>query len=259
MDVQEAMTRKYGPLAAWQWGLAAAGIGYFILRKGKKIAVAADAEGGSLQRDPVTGEFTSSQSTSTVDPVTGKTQQSSYEASGPLNGFGGGVGLPMAYQMPYSQGDVYVNLPGDSQNLNPGTPINIPVSRPAHYPPKTASGPVTGQTVGGYWWVPQTRDDVRFMVSRAGLNPDPDMLKNLSPEGWAVFNAAASYARIVESNPQIDWTVSRSPEQWIGTPIYVPLAPGGWQTTGKLPAHASLQAPTGYTPPTQQTALSGTA
>lgn len=245
------LRRKMGPLTVWQWMLLVtaftAAFIFYRRRMAPATPVGPNGEtGGSY--DPVTGEWKSSQSTETVDPVTGERKTSTYEASGPSGSLisPGSIGWS-ASPMPYSGGDVYVNSSGDNYNMN---------YRPARYPPAQGTGPVTGQTVGGYWWTPQNRDDVRFMVGRAGLNPDPDFLAKVSPEGWAIFNAAASYQRIIESNPQIDWTVSRTPEQWIGTPVFIPTAPGGWQTSGQLPRGGSLTGPPGYKPPQQTQVMS---
>lgn len=245
MDIQAAISKKYGPLAAWQWGLAAGAAAYLALRYKKGSAPKADT--GSLVRDPVTGEFKSQQSQTTVDPKTGEERTSSYEASGPLGGgWGGGVGLPMAYPMPYSQGDVYVNLPGDHQQLAGG--------RPARYPPKVGPGVSAGHA-GGYWWSPLNREDVAWLGATAyGMKPPA------SADAQQAVRIAMNYTRLVDANPQFDWAAIRDVNDLIGKPIYVPGGDSGDpKRTGYLPPGATVNAPSGYVPPTQQTSVSGTA
>jgi hypothetical protein len=247
MALMDSITAKYGPLTAWQWGLAAAGIGYLVLRKGKSTPTPApDATTPAGASGPA-GEFSSSQSTSQVDPVTGKTVSSSYDASGPLaGGWGGGVGIPAAYPMPYSGGDVYVNLPGDTQNAAPG--------RPASFPPATGPGVSPGHA-GGFWWRPMNAADV------AGLSAVPygfDFTK-LSPDAQNAVRISMNYTRIVDANPQINWAGIRDLNDIIGKALYIPQGSTGSATqVGFMPPNATLNAPQGYTPPAQQTGVSGT-
>lgn len=252
MDIKAAFMKKYGPLTAWQWGAASLVIGYFFLRQARKNAAPTgdEAPSGAAGTQGPAGEFQSQQSQTKIDPKTGEEITSSYSATGPLTGgWGGGVGIPAAYPMPYSGGDVYVNLPGETQTMNPG--------RPARYPPASGPGPVTGSVVGGYWWTPRTTDDVGQLVSRSGLNPDPNFQKKLTGTDKVLLDTAVTYMRIMEANPQIDWTQDFT--ALVGKPIYVPQAWGYWQKQGQLPAGASLTAPAGYTPPGQQTGVSGAA
>lgn len=246
MDIQGAFTQKYGPLAAWQWGGIAAVGGYLLLRRGKTTAKTSEA-GASLQRDPVTGEFQSSQTQSKTDPTTGEQQTSSYSATGPLSGgWGGGVGLPMAYPMPYSSGDVYVNLPGDQQNMASG--------RPTQYPPAKGVGVSAGHA-GGFWWTPLNRADVY------GLSATPygDDMTRLSPDAQNAVRIAMNYTRIVDANPQVNWAAIKDINDVIGVPLYIPRgSTGDDKMVGYMPPNASLNAPQGYTPPTQQTSVSGT-
>jgi hypothetical protein len=252
VDLKEAITRKYGPLQAWQWGAAAGVIALFFLwNQKKKSAVSADdidnpsSAGGP--RSGAEGEFQSQQSQTEIDPKTGKQIQSSYSATGPLTGgWGGGVGLPMGYPMPYSGGDVYVNLPGDTQNLAG--------ARPATYPPATGPGVSPGH-VGGYWWAPQSPEDVAWLGMKAyGLTPPATV------EGQQAARAAMNYARILDANPQVNWAAVKDVNSLIGIPIYVPQGSAGRpDTITKMPAGATLNAPSGYSPPTQQTSVSGTA
>jgi hypothetical protein len=248
MSVMDAVNQKYGPLTAWQWGLAAAGIGYFFLRRSKKAAPSGDqsaaTSGTSSTGTP--GEFSSSQQSTKTDPNTGETISSSYNANGPLGSFGAGVGIPQAYPMPYSGGDVYVNLPGDTQNMNSG--------RPATFPPVKGTGVSAGH-VGGFWWTPLNRKDV-YNIS---ATPYGDDITKLSPAEQAAARIGMNYARILDANPQIDWASIRDINDVIGKPIYIPRGSTGDDTTvGYMPPNASLNAPQGYTPPTQQTAVSGT-
>lgn len=252
MDIKGAFTKKYGPLTAWQWGGATLVLVYFFLRNQKKNATPpAGSTSGGPGGQGTPGEFQSQQSQTKIDPETGEQITSSYNATGPLaGGWGGGVGLPMAYPMPYQGGDVYVNLPGDTQTLNPG------VNRPGRYPPATGPGPVTGSLVGGYWWTPRTSADIGQLVSKSGLNADPNWQSKLSGTDKVLLDTAVSYMRIMEANPQVDW--SQDFTKLVGTPIYIPQAWGNWQKTGQLPTGGSITGPTGYTPPTQTTGVSGT-
>lgn len=242
-DLGTLMTQRYGPLAAWQWGLVTAGVGYLVLRKSKS-GKPTDAQGQSGQQS-TPGEFQSSQSQTSMDDK-GNTTTSQYSATGPLSGFGGGVGLPMGYPMPYSGGDVYVNLPGDQQNLNSG--------RPAHYPPKSGPGVSAGHA-GGFWWTPLTRADTLNISAK----PYGDDFYKLSKDAQDAARIAMNYSRIVDANPQIDWAGIRDINDVIGRPIYIPQgSTGDDKTVGYMPAGASLNAPQGYSPPTQQTSVNGT-
>lgn len=251
MDLQAAFTQKYGPLPAWGWGLSVGGLAFLFMKFGKKnTKVPADAsqQGGTVQRDDKSGEFQSSQTQTTTDPDTGDMQTSSYSATGSLTGgWGGGVGLPMAYPMPSSAGDVYVNLPGDQQNLAPG--------RPVRYPPAKGPGVSPGH-MGGFWWTPLNRADVYNMSGR----PYGEDLAKLTPDAQAAARIAMNYTRIVDANPQFDWAGIQDINSLIGKAIYIPQGDtGDPNRTGYMPPNASLNAPSGYTPVGQQTSVSGTA
>lgn len=254
-NVLGIFTQKVGPLPGWGWaGIVGVGALALMSMKGKKTPTTAGGGAGGPG-----GQYASNQSQETVDPVTGKRTTSSYQASGPTNGWGGSTGLPMAYPMPYSGGDVFVNLPGDTQNLNPGVPGVAGPAGPAgtagrglHFPPKTGPGFTAGSTTGGYWFTPQNRDDVWWTVVRSGAYPQ-DALDNMSPDAKSAAQMSMYWARIVASNPQIDWGSKYKLTDWIGTPIYIPQGEGYW---GRMPPGASLNAPEGYTPPPQQTTVS---
>lgn len=251
MDLAGAFTQKYGPLTAWQWGLGVGGLAFLFMKFGKKdVKVPADTgqQGASTGRDDASGEFQSQQSQTTIDPETGEQRTSSYNATGPLvGGWGGGVGLPMGYQMPYSQGDVYVNLPGDQQNLNSG--------RPAHYPPVKGPGVSPGK-MGGFWWTPMNRADVYNMAGK----PYGEDVAKLTPDAQAAARIAMNYARIMDANPQFDFAGITDINSVIGQPFYIPQGDtGDPNKTGYMPPGATINAPSGYTPVGQQTSLSGTA
>lgn len=248
MDLKAAMTQKYGPLTAWQWGIAAGIVGYLFLRNQKKNSPAAATSVEEPGPGAVSsGEFQSQQSETSIDPETGEQRTSSYSATGPLTGgWGGGVGLPMAYPMPYSGGDVYVNLPGDSQNLNP--------AQPGNYPPKTGPGVKSGQW-GGYWWTPKTVADATWLGQTAYGLSGPT-----TTEGQRAALAAINYVSIQAGNPQIDWTRITDPSLLVGTPLYVPPKKASASNIKTyMPKNASLNAPAGYAPPTQTTSVNGTA
>lgn len=240
MDIKGLITNKIGPLAGWQWfGIVAVGAFALMAYKSKKGGGGTAPAG--MVRDPATGEFKSATSKETVDPVTGARTTSSYEASGTGSAFGGGaVGIPVGYPGYPTGGDVYVNLPGDTQNLNPAQPA-------LHYPPKTAPGPGPGQ-YGGYWWTPLTEADAAdfAMKSVPGLNAS---------------NSQWQRTRIALANPQIDWGGGDT-RSLIGVPMYIPPGTIGGAGTAHneppfpLPPGASLNAPAGYNPPVQQTTVS---
>jgi hypothetical protein len=247
-SITGVFTEKLGPLAGWQWaGLV--GVGALALMTiGKKKAIPGAAQPDSTGDK---GQFSSTQSQETVDPVTGERRSSSYQATGSNAGWGGQVGLPMAYPMPYSGGDVYVNLPGDTQNLNPGHPV---------YPPKQGLGQVQGQ-VGGYWWTPMGWDDVVGLPARAGLSGggDLDAFKHMDPQLRNAIHLSYHWSQIMAANPQIDW--SANPRSLIGKAMYIP--PGSidtgtipwWSTRAGLPPGAQWNAPADYNPPQQQTSV----
>lgn len=247
--LQSFATQRIGPLVAWQWFMIVTVLAVLLLyfRNRKAAEPATVSKTDNMVRDPVTGEFKSAQSNETVDPVTGERRTSSYEASGNLGGlvYPGNIGFA-AYPAPYSGGDVYVNLPGDQRNLNPGTPVT-------RYPPKEAP---RSPDVGGYWWTPRTAEDAAALASRAGLWPDYDAELKLNPSEFKLLNLMNNRMMIMAANPQVNWG-SGNFTTLIGVPLYIPQAAGDWQKDDKnLPVGASFTAPAGYNPPVQQTTVS---
>lgn len=241
-NILSVFTQKVGPLPGWGWaGIVGVSALALMTFAGKKKA--AKGTSGATGATGPGGEFSSTQSQESIDPVTGERRSSQYQATGPTTGgWGGGVGLPMAYPMPYSGGDVFVNLPGDTPNLKPAQPITG-----LHYPPKIAPGPGKGQ-VGGYWWTPLNDEDAGNFGMRSGLALNPNS------NGPAI-------TRIMIANPQIDWTKGDT-RALIGVPLYIPQATIGAAGTPHneppwpMPPNASLYAPEGYNPPVQQTTVS---
>jgi len=244
-SILSAFTQKLGPLPGWQWA-GIVGIGALAImamkakKKGTTDAASPSGQGGGI------GEFSSSQSQESVDPVTGQRTSSQYQASGPLNGWGGGVGVPMGYPMPFtSGGDVYVNLPGNTPEAQPQQPPAIVAG--VHYPPKDAPGPQKGQ-YGGYWWTPLSEQDAA-------------MFETKSVPGLGAQNAVPNRMRIIAANPQIDWTKGDF-RSLIGQAMYIPPGTIGGldskhqETPWPLPPSASLHAPAGYNPPTFQSTVS---
>lgn len=149
-------TRKVGPLQTWAWILITASvIGlYMFWSQGKGTAkgpMPPGTQDGTI--DPVTGEFKSATSSERIDPVTGERYTSSYEASGNNMVSPGALGQWMGGPMPFSAGDVYVNLPpgygGPAGPVGPPGPPGPPGTRPPVIippppppPPPPPAGPI---------------------------------------------------------------------------------------------------------------------
>ena len=103
----EALTRKYGPLPGWAWGLIVAGVAYWYLQRRKAAALAASQAAQQSQG--------LSSNLGTV-PVSNLTTE--------------------AQPMPIQLGDTFVNVPQGSTNVT--TPINIT------NPPPPATGITPG-------------------------------------------------------------------------------------------------------------------
>jgi hypothetical protein len=231
------LKKKTGPLPNGAWVFIAAAIAFYMYKRNSA------ARGTSSSGDPgsnggVQGEFTSSQSV--TDPTTGATSQ--YTASGPTSGFlqGGALTTAHASPMGYSGGDVYVNYPG--QTTAPA---------PSPYPPQRAPAAGIGQA-GSYWYtLPKDvgAGDLANEVYTLGVGPNPS--------AGTLSILAADLVAIMRANPQVDWTrvTTGGGKLPAGTPLFVPVAGGVAGKAPKLPTNASLDAPVGYTPPSQQTVM----
>lgn len=106
----EKLKEKKGPLPLWAWIVIVAGLGFFAYRmfaKPKAEPLPGNAEGEGAPA----GEFESSQSTTGVD-AQGNQITSSYSARG--QGYMPGQMYYNAQQLQPQQGNVYVNVPGET-------------------------------------------------------------------------------------------------------------------------------------------------
>lgn len=104
------LTKKVGPLPLWGWGLAVAGVGFFVISRKQKAATEAGGGGNGG------GQFSS---TVTSKDAAGNT--TTYTASGPNSGISSPAQFSWgAGPMGYSDGDVYVNYPGPGAAGPPG-------------------------------------------------------------------------------------------------------------------------------------------
>jgi hypothetical protein len=131
-----ALSRQAGPLKIYQWLGFGGAAAYLIYRFMKSRGMVGTAAGTSASTSPT--QFTSSQDTSTTDPTTGNTTTSSFSASG--DSFLPGEITTSAQPMPFSAGDIYVNVAGQgatppAQNVpaapSPITNVQMPHVRSA--------------------------------------------------------------------------------------------------------------------------------
>jgi hypothetical protein len=124
----EALTRKYGPLPGWAWGLIVAGVAYwYLVRRKKQQAAAAAAAAQAQGLSSNLGTVPVSNLTTSAEP------------------------------MPIQMGDTFVNVPQSiSQTVTPTTPITInePPAQPLQPAPVPTVSPVVQtvpvQTLPGY-------------------------------------------------------------------------------------------------------------
>jgi hypothetical protein len=226
---------KTGPLPNGAWVFIAAAVLFYMY---KRNSAARGTGSSSNTASGPEGQFSSSQSV--TDPTTGA--QSTYTATGPTSGFlqGGALTTAQASPMGYSGGDVYVNYPGQTT-----TPQQSP------YPPQHA--PMAGVGQAGSYWYTLPKDlgagDLANEVYTLGVGPNPSQ--------GTLSILAADLVGIMKANPQIDWTRVTTGQGKLpaGTALFVPIAGGVSGKAPKLPAHASLDAPLGYAPPSQQTVM----
>lgn len=156
-DIRQFLMQKRGPLPVWAYALGAFGITFWYLSRSR--AKAASGQGGQSG----TGQFSSSQSSDYTDPKTGAKIQTQYSASG--QGYGGAYGSPAQFvtaagPMPYSGGDVYVNLPG--QTTAPPTQPRPPHHPPPPMPPPTP--PPNRDPDWGHWATVRPGDTVQSLT-----------------------------------------------------------------------------------------------
>lgn len=221
-------------MGVWLGGGAALAAGAYMLLGKKTVTPGGTGGSGSGNN----GQFEASTSSSTTD-AQGNQYQNQYSVSGTnSSAMSPGFLTTQAGAMPYSGGDVYVNYPANPAPTGTNSPQ-------IHFPP--ASGAHQQGFVGGYWYTPQTMDDVYHLVSRSyGLSTPEEKLTS----AFQAMNYAIDYSRIEAANPQADWT-SQVPRP--GVPLFIPPAQGTWQDTGPIPQNASFTGPPGYQPPMQQT------
>lgn len=118
----QTLGRKIGPLPAYAWLVGAGFVGLLLFRILGAKKAAASSDGTSTGAGDT---FSSGQTTTTTDPTTGDTTTSTYNSQG--NGYLPGQLTWGAGQMPYSQGDVYVNLPAQNSTTPPASNSTTPV------------------------------------------------------------------------------------------------------------------------------------
>lgn len=200
MEFSAQATRKLGPLAVWQWLVLIGAVGFLFVRmrnKGKSAAGGGSSPGQGNQ-------FTSTQSSSNTDDK-GNTTQSSYSATG--NGFMPGMLTYGAGQMPFSQGDVYVNYPSS------GGPVTLPA--------ETAPKPIYGGRTHGFWYTtPRAmypQEVAQHAYNLADFKGQPDFVS-------LAYDAMA----IVLANP--DLSIGNDNLIPAGVKLFVPGNPGDPKT-----------------------------
>jgi hypothetical protein len=118
MQIKEVMRRQYGPMPVWAWTALAASfiIGIIVFRR--RMTGSTSASQPTTTAPGASGEFQSGQASTTTD-ANGNTTTTQYNASGPLTGYPGFL-TTQAGPMPYSAGDIYVNVP--TTNATPAPP-----------------------------------------------------------------------------------------------------------------------------------------
>lgn len=124
-DIRAFLTAKRGPFPVWVYAVGAFGVTYWYLSRSK--IKGAQTAGSSPASN---AQFSSSQSTKYIDPRTGAEINAEYQATG--SGYGGVYGTPAQFvtaagPMPYSSGDIYINVPG--QTTAPAQPPPPPPPR----------------------------------------------------------------------------------------------------------------------------------
>ena len=250
MDIQGALTHKIGPAPVWVY-VAGASAAVFLLSRKK-------SSGGSgantATPDPnapgnQAGQFSSSISSN--DPATGKSVQ--FTANGPNSSiYSPALLTQLASPMGYSDGPTYINLPGQS------TAPAAPAPSGPQYPPVHATPAPVGAT--GSWWftLPTAVPAGKLAATLYGMGPNE--INNPSPGFTQIL--AADLVNIMAANPQINWSqLTANPNNAIpaGTAIYVPKAGGNAGVVAKPPPGASLDAPSYYQGPGQQTTMTAAA
>lgn len=161
------LKHKVGPFPAYVWVVLAGAVGYAIFKMsgGKKSGSPSGSRGQGTA-------FQSGQSTTTTDPTTGRQTTTTYNAQG--DGYMPGMLTYGASPMPYSGGDVYVNVPA-SNNTSDGAPD---VYNSA------------GENVGQYRF---GSDQIHYLQQNLGKN-------HISPQ--IISDVQKAYAEIASSQSQ---------------------------------------------------------
>lgn len=202
VNIGAFLTQKKGPLPVWAYALLAFGATWWYLSRQKSKSSAAGA--GS----PSAGQFTSSQSTKYTDPKTGQQIDTSYTAQGA--GYGGALGTWNAQPMPYSGGDVYVNIPG--QPTQPA-PTPVPKPPPAPRPPRDPDW--------GHWATVRPGDTVQSLTQqRLG---DPSLWGKVwnDPVNKILHDARAGDPSRLQAGDVL-WIFDGWKPGWVAPPDFVP-------------------------------------
>lgn len=239
-DIKAFLTQKKGPFPVWVYALGAFGVTYwFLTRSRAKAAAGGGGQGG-------TGEFSSSQSSEYTDPKTGQKISSQYSASG--QGYGGAYGSPAQFvtaagPMPFSSGDIYVNIPG--QTTAPAPP------RPPHHPPPPPPKPAPAPPRDPDWghWATIRPGDTLQSITQARLG-DSSLWGKVwnDPVNKILFDARGGDPSKVQPGDVV-WIFDGWKPGWVAPPDFVPYP------NVKPPPPEPYQAATGqwYQSPTGNT------
>jgi phage tail protein X len=132
IDVTEILTRKVGFAPVYVYVIGASAGGYALYKYMKSRSAAGSATGATgTTADGQGNQFTSSTDTQTTD-ASGNTVDTSFSSSG--NGFLPGQLTTQASPMPFSSGDVYVNVPASTNDITVNTPTPAGPAAPASVP-----------------------------------------------------------------------------------------------------------------------------
>lgn len=187
-SIQGMLSRKVGPLPVYAWVVAAAAVGFVLYRMGFGQK-AGTSSGGSSGPGP--GDQFSSSTTQSGTTPSGGQYSSSYSAQG--NGYLPGQLTYAASPMPVSGGDIYVNVPTQSNTTS--TTVNPPTPATPTKPFVTSKGDASDNNA------------LNIATQVYGLTSNQNV------------DAVIGASEIVSMNPQIDWAQPLP----VGTTVNVPL------------------------------------
>lgn len=189
-ELDGMLTRKVGPLPIWSWVMIAGGAGFLLFKLGFGGKSSSAAGSGS----PGQGSQFQSSQTQTGTDAAGNQFTNSYSATG--NGYLPGMLTTQASPMPYSLGDIYVNVAGQSTNDGGQNP------QPAQQPQMNG-------------WIPGSM--VVQLPSPMSIKDIVNKWRPLANSDPSTFDLEAE--QIIQDNPQTDWSQGvLSQGSWIAIP-----------------------------------------